>query len=663
MARHLMKLVKLLLKLGWFIVAVPLCAQTTTYTGTIKDLSLNVVTSGQVTFTLTPPTDSTLPGIGRFTPSSTSCNINSDGSLSGYVGGVVSRACIVVSNTALSPAGTAYRICIQAYGQTPGSCFFDYAITASKDITTIAPTLQTGPLNYNGVPGPPGCVIGTTCVGALTTTPVATQAVTQPAGTSLNVNILNNTRSVLGYGAKCDGATDDTVAFQAASNAAHTGSGVQTIVIPSGTCVVAGQVTVYSGQYWTGQGTILVPKQTGHTFYAQNADNVTFDGINITVTTPAAGSPDDSAIAWYAVSDSAAHQGFYVRHCNVINSSWGIFALYSSGTGSLSNVDIAENTVTSNTIYTNGDGIHLGGRISNFTIRDNRVYNRGDAGIGATSEVVSSTTYTLSGGKISNNILLEDLVGLDNSGGTNIEWSGNYVKATTAAPSIQNPAFRSITYPFTASGVYPVGVHAFNNYFYSGNNSGVATTVKFDPIISGQSSWPSLNSSFEKNVIDGPNTPLYIRGKGLSVGDNTFVNGGTFLVDYDGSDNVATANVVLGTNKWLAAGSMSFGAGCALYSGISLQPQASFAAVTYTNLSCIGTQTYTLPGDLTIGNNATINSSLKVGTGVTIRNTNAIPQVGTPTVGQASCIKSAGPPVVIGYCSTVVSAGGACTCN
>jgi hypothetical protein len=36
---------------------------------------------------------------------------------------------------------------------------------------------------------------------------------------------------------------------------------------------------------------------------------------------------------------------------------------------------------------------------------------------------------------------------------------------------------------------------------------------------------------------------------------------------------------------------------------------------------------------------------------------------GTPTVNQTACIKAAGPPVVIGYCSTVVGAGGACTCN
>jgi hypothetical protein len=36
---------------------------------------------------------------------------------------------------------------------------------------------------------------------------------------------------------------------------------------------------------------------------------------------------------------------------------------------------------------------------------------------------------------------------------------------------------------------------------------------------------------------------------------------------------------------------------------------------------------------------------------------------GAPTVGQAACIKAAGPPVVLGYCSSVVGAGGACTCN
>jgi hypothetical protein len=114
-----------------------------------------------VTFTLTPPTDSTLPGIGRFTPAVVTCNINSDGTMSGFVAGVVSGACFVTRNTALSPSGTAYRICIQPQYQTPRSCWYDYATTATKDISTPAPTLSTGPLNYNGVPGPPLDFVGT----------------------------------------------------------------------------------------------------------------------------------------------------------------------------------------------------------------------------------------------------------------------------------------------------------------------------------------------------------------------------------------------------------------------------------------------------------------------------------------------------------------------
>jgi hypothetical protein len=60
----------------------------------------------------------------------------------------------------------------------------------------------------------------------------------------------------------------------------------------------------------------------------------------------------------------------------------------------------------------------------------------------------------------------------------------------------------------------------------------------------------------------------------------------------------------------------------------------------------------------------TTTTSLIVGAGnAAITNSSALPTVGTPTAGQAACIKSAGSPVVIGYCSTVVSSSGACTCN
>jgi hypothetical protein len=61
--------------------------------------------------------------------------------------------------------------------------------------------------------------------------------------------------------------------------------------------------------------------------------------------------------------------------------------------------------------------------------------------------------------------------------------------------------------------------------------------------------------------------------------------------------------------------------------------------------------------------NATRIDSLSIDGGAPIAAANAIPTVGSPAIGHAACIKTAGPPVVIGYCSTVVSSSGACTCN
>jgi len=51
------------------------------------------------------------------------------------------------------------------------------------------------------------------------------------------------------------------------------------------------------------------------------------------------------------------------------------------------------------------------------------------------------------------------------------------------------------------------------------------------------------------------------------------------------------------------------------------------------------------------------------GGGVNISSSSSLPQVGTLTTGRAACIKSVGPPVVIGYCSTQPNSSGACSCN
>lgn len=52
-----------------------------------------------------------------------------------------------------------------------------------------------------------------------------------------------------------------------------------------------------------------------------------------------------------------------------------------------------------------------------------------------------------------------------------------------------------------------------------------------------------------------------------------------------------------------------------------------------------------------------------IGGGAFITSSNKLPQVGTPAVGHVACVKSAGPPVVFGYCSTQPTTSGTCTCN
>ena len=279
---------KFLLLMSVMLMACAVQAQTTTYTGTIKDLSMNVVTSGQVTFTLTPAVDSTIHGIGRFTPTTTTCNINGNGTLSGYVNGVLNGPCVVASNTTLSPAGTSYQICIQPNFSTPGSCFYDHATTASKDISSVAPTLTTGPLNYSGIPAPALTFLGnwsSTTVyqlgqavaysdtvyislvnpnlnnspssspsdwsvvqtpASLTTSPTVSQTVLQPASTSFSVNNLNGALNAVLFAGSDIGAKVNAAI-------ASFGSTCGTVVIPAGvysysTSILKPQCVLLKGQ-------------------------------------------------------------------------------------------------------------------------------------------------------------------------------------------------------------------------------------------------------------------------------------------------------------------------------------------------------------------------------------------------------------------------------
>jgi hypothetical protein len=114
---------------------------TTTVTGTIKDLTGALVTSGKVTFTLTPGRDTAISGVARFSPQTIVCLINGSGLIKAQDG---TSTCTLTMNTALQPTGTYYTVAVWP-GNVKTSTFTFYAVLSSYDWSTVVPTPTTSP--------------------------------------------------------------------------------------------------------------------------------------------------------------------------------------------------------------------------------------------------------------------------------------------------------------------------------------------------------------------------------------------------------------------------------------------------------------------------------------------------------------------------------------
>jgi hypothetical protein len=131
---------RLFLILG-LLVGVSQAQTTTTITGTIKDLSQALVTSGKVTFTLQPSRDTTISGLARFSPAQVVCLINASGLIKAQDG---TSVCTLTMNTALNPPGTYYRVDVWPFNVKTSSFTF-YAVLSTYDWSTVVPTPTTSP--------------------------------------------------------------------------------------------------------------------------------------------------------------------------------------------------------------------------------------------------------------------------------------------------------------------------------------------------------------------------------------------------------------------------------------------------------------------------------------------------------------------------------------
>jgi hypothetical protein len=383
------------------------------------------------------------------------------------------------------------------------------------------------------------------------------------------------------FGAKCDwngsNGTDDTAAFNsaaAAANKAYVASGApaSVLLVPGQSCLIAGTVTVGSGVVVEGPGALVVPAaQTGPVLQFVNADRSGVEHVTIDIlNTTKINNPYLAAIMWIDTKgDSSTHSHFFTRDNTIQNGSYGISVFSSIGTGSLQDVDISGNTVSSSVVYSNSDGIHVGGNVHGISIRGNRVSNRGDAALGLTSG--PGPERTLSDAVVSDNICLNDLVGLDNSGGTNAIWSNNYVSATVPADKSSNPAARSMTF----IGITPVNVKFIGNYLQ--NYQGAETDVAAKTDDSGSNQITSVE--WAGNTIVGP-AAMWLAANTAFIHDNFFSPGATILVEYDGVNNYPGQNIYIGPNYWMGSGTISAPGNPGLYFNNSVTAQHANGTIT-----------------------------------------------------------------------------------
>jgi hypothetical protein len=392
---------------------------------------------------------------------------------------------------------------------------------------------------------------------------------------------------VRNYGAACNWnastntGTDDTEAFSAASSAANiiylrTGAPVN-VIVPYG-CEIARSVIQKSGTHFVGPGSVYVPvNNETPTFVANMADDVAITDLDIEAVTNSsscsAKSNNDlcAAIAWQTSSNESnvKHKNLTFTGNRISNFGWGIVVLAADGTDTVSNVNVEGNAILSTAPYSYADGIHLGGSISGFRINNNYVYGRSDSAISVTSEVGG---HVCSGGTINGNILLENRIGIDDSGCQGLTITGNNVRATTAVTNTSNPAFRSIFYGGVTPQVLNVNGNTFINYVDPSDDH----AAKFDNYGGG-------TTPFYASFTDNMTSFLYIRGSRVSAANNTMLPDAGIFLDYDGTNGIASEGLLIGSNNWLNGGTLTAGANPAYFINNHLAVQLTAGTITYVN--------------------------------------------------------------------------------
>lgn len=272
-------------------------------------------------------------------------------------------------------------------------------------------------------------------------------SITNILGTLTNLKFT----SVKDHGAVGDGVADDTQAFYDAIGTQYAPAPYNVVIIPEGTYRLTEWIYLHSNLIILGPGHVVNDCQTGGIFNwtCTNSDNKTLknviiDGVEFSSASYQNGGSsyrrDNAAIQIYhAATNTQRTNNITIQNCYIHDVGWAGISCYSGlGTGGGTNHPTVEIAIINNKVKnvgknslqgTMGVGIHILG--SSARVIGNHVYNCNAECLtfddGCSKCIALGNTFITSGGA--------GIVSCDE--GTNLQFIGNNIQATSAIPCIR----------------------------------------------------------------------------------------------------------------------------------------------------------------------------------------------------------------------------------
>lgn len=256
-----------------------------------------------------------------------------------------------------------------------------------------------------------------------------------------------------------------------------------------------------------------------------DVEDVSISGLKVRSDSTAGN--DAMAAVFFGLSSGVDAKGVALSNSYLLNTSWGALCSAEVGAGTMYGIRYSGNYVDAIDNPSAADGLHIAGRWVGASAVGNVVIGRHDASLAMNM----TGSHNGRGGAVAGHVSVDNLVGLDFSGGRYISESGNtLVNGVQHAAS--NPAWRCITY----SGCVPSYIVGGPGIAVSNGTTSGEVDVKFD----------TAGAEVHGMIIGKMFKTAYVNSGSVSIKSCHILNGGRVVVDTQASNTHITDNTFEG---------------------------------------------------------------------------------------------------------------------